>query len=100
MHLSLGFILLLVSSITLALSVSHPKSNKPVAKPTGCQKSDSPFYEFLVVTVEDDMEFTFAIRTPYTNYYPDTSTKHSDSMAFRPKICARGMHAAGTKLKL
>jgi hypothetical protein len=75
MHLSLGFILLLVSSITLALSVSHPKSNKPVAKPTGCQKSDSPFYEFLVVTVEDDMEFTFAIRTPYTNYYPDTLDK-------------------------
>jgi hypothetical protein len=71
MHLSLAFILILASSITLALSAPHPESNKPVVKPTGCQKSVTFFHRSFVVTTNNEPDFKFAVRTPYTVYYPD-----------------------------
>jgi hypothetical protein len=88
MHLSLAFILLLASSITLALSAPQSRSNMLVAKPTECQQSVTFFHKFFVIATNDETEFHFALRTPYTVYYPDALDKALRLEGFQTKVLA------------
>lgn len=86
MHLSLAFILLLASSIALALGAPHPQSPKSTEKPTGCQQSVTWFHKFFVVSAKDETEFNFAVRTLYTVYYPNALDKALRLEGFQTRV--------------
>jgi hypothetical protein len=101
-------ILLLLSNFSLAYALPRiplPKTTSlsvPTTPPdhrTGCHTPHSFFRTFLAFTTPEDSDFTFAIQTKYTTYYPAALNSALRLDAFEPYHLSTAEYCGWTKAK-